>query len=524
MIAAAMFILALAFVAHRALDSFTTVIDSTMQTAIDTVNQSNTNKQERLEEQAYHKIDDALSNKFLVLNLGSVDNQVELNTNYTGTVIEADSLYTDAPMEVTVNENSSGITDDMTISVNGQDISEENRIQVESLGKEEFVEIEVEQGNNLRVYYIQTLPSSFPEIEKHGISSYEGEYYSNFYLAHSSFIYKMSNDGDILYYKMDESERDGLVTFAKWDINGATRYSYFDENYEGAINVSSYNYGDYVIMDENYQEIDRIHALPSEKYPVNTNDKAETHDFIMLDDGHYIVLNYVMDTPKPEHVNGQLEMDTRVLAAYIQEIKDGEIVWEWLSTDYPEFYESSREGNDYSNASGYAQDYMHVNSIFVDPKDGNLIMSLRNQGSVVKIGRGSGEILWTFGGDHDDFELTREQSPSKQHHATMTDAGNLLIFDNGTANEQTRILEVTLDEENTEVLEFEEFLVEGNYGAYTGSVQKIDEENDVFVIGWGMERNHHALMSEIDFKNKIILSEVIEPTKTIDSYRFMKFE
>src|SRR5699024_2023658 len=102
----------------------------------------------------------------------------------------------------------------------------------------------------------------------------------------------------------------------------------------------------------------------------------------------------VVDTPNPDDINGDGDMDSKVLAAYIQEIKDDEIVWEWISTDYPEFYKNSVENNDYTNSERYAADYMLINSMFIDPKDSNLNMSFRNQDTVVKVDRETNEILW----------------------------------------------------------------------------------------------------------------------------------
>ena len=149
---------------------------------------------------------------------------------------------------------------------------------------------------------------------------------------------------------------------------------------------------------------------------------------------------------------------------------------------------------------------------------------MRNQDSIVKINRETNEIEWFLGGKHDSFGLAEEQMPSRQHHASYTENGNLILFDNGNKHEQSRILEFTLDEQNMEVLDFKEFKINNYFGQFTGSVQKIDEENDIFVIGWGMNRNHYNLMSEIDFKNNEVKTEVITNNLGDNTYRFLKYK
>ena len=54
-------------------------------------------------------------------------------------------------------------------------------------------------------------------------------------------------------------------------------------------------------------------------------------------------------------------------------------------------------------------DYIHMNSVFIDPKDNHLIVSLANGYTVLKIHRQTGEILWRLGGKLDEFSLTDNQ-------------------------------------------------------------------------------------------------------------------
>src|SRR6185436_20143917 len=89
-------------------------------------------------------------------------------------------------------------------------------------------------------------------------------------------------------------------------------------------------------------------------------------------------------------------------------IINGVVIWQWDGTDYPEFYSTSVETNDFTNLSK-TQDYMHMNSMTIDPRDNNLICSFRNLNQVVKLNRITGNVMWKLGGKNSDFPLTASQ-------------------------------------------------------------------------------------------------------------------
>lgn len=162
-----------------------------------------------------------------------------------------------------------------------------------------------------------------------------------------------------------------------------------------------------VILDENYNEIYRVTLKDNGK--VKKESGVENHDFIMIDDGHYIVSSY--DLRIVDNVSEDIESagsSTKVIASVLQEIKDGEVIWQWDSTDYPQLYNLSVEGNNFTNSSVW-QDYVDFNSITIDEKDNNLVCSFRNLDSVIKLDRNTGDILWILGGNGDQFGLGDEQ-------------------------------------------------------------------------------------------------------------------
>ncbi len=84
-----------------------------------------------------------------------------------------------------------------------------------------------------------------------------------------------------------------------------------------------------------------------------------------------------------------------------------------------------------------ANDWTHVNAVSYDPKDGNLVVSIRHQAWVIKLdyrnGGGTLDIVWKLGQDG-DFTLSTGNPLdwfSYQHDAVFQSNGALSLFDNG---------------------------------------------------------------------------------------------
>ena len=289
----------------------------------------------------------------------------------------------------------------------------------------------------------------------------------------------MNGAGQVLKQKKTAT---GVLNFKRWTINGNTRYTWY--NYDPSKNVinSLVNIlsGYIVIADENLNEISRVSLLPSGKVTVTKNEGLDGHDFILLGDNHYIAMAYYeMNVSNiPTSISGGASV---VTTPVIQEVQDGQVIWQWIGADYPEFYATSVEGNNYSKDP---EDYMHMNSMIVDSSDNNLICSFRNMDQILKINRTTGDIIWRLGGSNSDFPLTADQQFLRQHHATLTDNGNtLMVFDNGEINLRpySRILEFQLDQKNKTVMGFRSFKIPEPFTQFTGSVQKFGDH--YFICG-----------------------------------------
>ena len=143
------------------------------------------------------------------------------------------------------------------------------------------------------------------------------------------------------------------------------------------------------------------------------------HDFYRLDSGNQLVLLW---RKLPEDVSARVrgghhhEEDPDVMwGDVIQEITPaGEPVREWCSWEHLSFEE------DVSCPLESHKEWTHLNSIDVTPA-GEWLLSFRLTSTVGLVDPASGAFNWKWG----------PETLSHQHHASMLESGNVLIFDTG---------------------------------------------------------------------------------------------
>jgi arylsulfate sulfotransferase len=307
----------------------------------------------------------------------------------------------------------------------------------------------------------------------------------------------MDTRGEIL---LERESQGAIVDFRQWNVSGRTLYSYSIE--DSAAHHITLSTGHIVILDSAMNELKRVHLLPYKDITVNKREDLDLHDFILFSDDHYITMaTYskqannipVFLTPAP---------GCKVATTIIQEVKNGVVTWQWDGSNYPELYVNSEVGNKFYDTSA-AQDYMHINSMTVDPADSNLIISLRQLNQILKIDRHTGDIIWRLGGRNSDFPLLADQVFLRQHNATLTDDGSLLIFDNGEKAQRpfSRILEFKLDEKKKIVSSFRSYRIQEPLTETQGSVQKMGD--DYLICGGSA--NYVLLVNSITGERKMRL-------------------
>ncbi len=179
------------------------------------------------------------------------------------------------------------------------------------------------------------------------------------------------------------------------------------------------------------------------------------HDFNVTNDGGFAVLaerKHVVDLPPG---TGDTSSDgVRMLDHGVTFVnKEGDVtgqVWLYESfKDHPVFQsrllrgiEAKRdrvlvEEGDAERGGGL--DVFHANSIIVLPRDveglgetGDLLFSFRHMNTLASVSRETGEVLWSWGSE----DLIR------QHDATLTNDGQIVLFDNRTRSSNSRVLVV----------------------------------------------------------------------------------
>jgi arylsulfate sulfotransferase len=148
------------------------------------------------------------------------------------------------------------------------------------------------------------------------------------------------------------------------------------------------------------------------------------HDFVMLPNGHLILLAATQQVVSGTMITGDVLIDLD---------QNHKPVWLWNEFDH---LDTSR------HPLGGA-DWTHTNAVIYSADDGNLIVSIRHQNWVVKVdyknGTGAGDILWKLG-YQGDFTLAGGTDPTDWFYAqhapsfvtpNTTGKFSLVLFDNG---------------------------------------------------------------------------------------------
>ncbi|GGK01650.1 hypothetical protein GCM10007063_24970 [Lentibacillus kapialis] len=418
------------------------------------------------------------------------------------------------------------------VQINGEDVSGQDSytFTIDEISADNNLTVTVD-GNN---YTVRTMPEEMEGYDYENNGAEDGYYY----FTYESHIVKLNTDGEIVYYKDVGKAYDFKLNKTE---NGDIYYSYLVQNNgQEEVDGIGYKTTKAVIMDENYNVVDEVESLiPNKEVDANP---LENHELIVLDLHHYIISSYY-----PKEVNNipsdidQNKFGSRVMAPTLQEIKDGEVLWQWQSTDYPELYELSIEHNDFTNEHGNYADYVHFNSLAIDPEDNNLIISARNMSSIIKLNRDTGDIMWVLGGKADEFGLSEEQKFSRQHKLSFLSDGTILLFNNGNVlpkapypvvpedsplhdkKEETSIMKIKIDEENKEVLNYENYPT-GEFSGTRGSAQMLDEANNIVLIGWGSGENNDATFTEKNLSTGEELFVFYPKDEDDISYRSYKFD
>jgi hypothetical protein len=110
-------------------------------------------------------------------------------------------------------------------------------------------------------------------------------------------------------------------------------------------------------------------------------------------------------------------------------------------------------------------DWSHANTVVLDPRDGNYVVSLRHQDCLVKLERASGALVWILG-DPGRWRAPWSQRllapvgegfawPYHQHAPRFTGPGRFLVFDNGVERAIPPAEPLPFEQRTSRVVEYE---------------------------------------------------------------------
>ncbi len=308
-----------------------------------------------------------------------------------------------------------------------------------------------------------TLPADFPDLvtQQMGACAPGQLFLANIPLAGDQTPYLMvvDNAGTPLWYRA----MPGWVTDFRRHANGD--FAYFDN---GA--------GVWTVLDST--------LTPSETWQAGNGYFTDNHEFRMLANGHVLLLAVDPQIVDMSALVPGGRTAATVLGMVVQELDaDHDVVFQWRSFDHVAITDAI--GID---LTAVTIDYMHSNALDV-ADDGNLLLSSRHLSEITKIDRSTGDVVWRWGGKHNQFTFVGDTLQfGYQHGIRQIGNGHYTLFDNGTLRvpSWSRACEYALDEVNHTATLAWSYRPNPDIRALAmGFVQRLDNGNTLVSFGTG---------------------------------------
>ena len=373
-------------------------------------------------------------------------------------------------------------------------------------------------------FLINTYPSKAPKYIASGTAQIPGDFYLSF--IYQPLIMKVDNGGHLLYYRFEPTDYNGTFQelgcwdFKKHVFDGKIYYSYHAPDWKfGSKATTGYVPGMRILMDDHYNPIDTIHALASLDGYLPDGSPLDGHDFYFFSPTHWIA--------SASYIKRELHDGTTRAVAYLQEVDNGKVVFDWWSSRHPELKTMGSPEFDNDN------DYVHFNSIDVLP-DGNWLVSFRALSTIAIINHEDGSFKCKFKGDVRDSEESTVIF-SGQHYVRYHEIDGkhyITLFNNGNATGTTSAVRLEVENVNTNSLSIKrvENLLDSSFPKYfTQACGALDYFGDQgFVMGWGWSTdpgNCTRLVSEFNRDGNEIFRldrDDPDPMSVDPSYRCVK--
>ncbi len=229
-------------------------------------------------------------------------------------------------------------------------------------------------------------------------------------------------------------------------------------------------------------------------------------------DSHELLLNFDGGSVTTAHLYGYdlRPMDLTAFSGHPDQLVAGHTLLRQSATGATEFLWNAWDHFSVAdwmfippNLGSYSTiDFDHPNSLAID-RDGNYIVSFASLGEITRIDAVTGDVLWRFGGRHNQFTVVGDPLGGfgPQHDARVLDNGDLLFYDNGLLHSppQGRAVQYHLDvPAMTATLVWEYRHEPPVFTPFVGSVQRFPNGNTL--VGFGAA----ALMTEVTPAGRVL--------------------
>ncbi len=187
--------------------------------------------------------------------------------------------------------------------------------------------------------------------------------------------------------------------------------------FEGTI-VAGHGEGHYQLYNTAYEPMAEVRAAGAYQ--------GDLHEFLLTGTGSALFTCYGLTSGDLSSVGGAKSASYYYGVVQEVDVASGRLLFEWRSDEHIGFDESYVPHPADPSAPW---DYFHINSIDIDPTDGNLIVSSRHAWAAYKIDRPSGQVQWRLNGKKSDFAMGPGSHFAFQHDVRRHPDGAVTLFD-----------------------------------------------------------------------------------------------
>lgn len=278
--------------------------------------------------------------------------------------------------------------------------------------------------------------------------------------------------------------------------------------WQGRVSHAGTGFGEDEIYDTSYRPVATVRG--------GNGVSSDLHEFQLTPRNTALVTGYYavyVKVPSGKHTVRRLVLDSVVQEI---DIRTGLVLYQWDSLDHVPVSASYQPAPRNPN---HPWDYFHINSI--QPlRDGNLVVSSRDDWAAYKISHQTGSVMWTLGGKRSTFKMGPGAQFAFQHDVRLRPGNLVTVFDDGAGppavHQQSRAETLRLDyRRRTAVVVGQGQHHPALLAFYEGNDQLLAGGNQL--VGWGQQ----PYLTEFNRRGQTVFdARFVGPNSSYRAYRF----